>query len=44
MERGCPPPQPTRGSVERRKLPSVPSVNGFWCILSFKKPCVDKKI
>jgi len=37
MGRGCPPPQPTRGTRERRKLPQwgpglSPAENEFWCI------------
>jgi len=47
--REYPPPQPTRGSGERRKLPQrgpgreVPAVNGFWCILSLKNESGDDK-
>ena len=41
MGKGCPPPQLTKGSGERRKLPQWglgPAENGFWCILSLKEP------
>ena len=49
MGRGYPPPQPTMGSGERRKLPQrgpggAPAENGFWCILSFKNECGDEKL
>jgi len=36
MARGCPPPQPTKGSAERHKLPQL-AENEFWCILQHGK-------
>ena len=42
MGRGCPPPQPTRGSAERRELPQrgpggAPTENGFGALYSCQK-------